>query len=1289
MFQNDDSLYEFDVHERLWRRRGEVEFLYTDGDAVEERVFEIVSSAQDLSVLSEELAAQIAGWPLRYHLSASRSNLLRPLAELLRGESLELGAGCGALTRFLGELGGNVFAVEGSRKRARIAAERGRDLPNVRVICDRIQDLRIGRTFDAVTLIGVLEYAQIYGDGPNGIRNLLEQCRRFLKPHGCLILAIENQLGLKYLAGALEDHALREMHGLDDVYDESSVVTFGRHELQTLLRDSGFEHQELLLPLPDYKLPATVIFPKGYSRNFPEFDLNTFLANSVFQDEQKPSMPYFSLERAWRVAARNSLTADLANSFLIVARTLGSDAPLGEANEGVLARHYAVQRRPAFCKQSMFRAQGERILIASEAVSSFPQPDLPIRIRLDSEDYIAGEVWADRLAGVLNRPGWTVGDVISWARPWVDCLRNVAGGSGTRAKLPGHYLDAMPFNLIRDGEGAFRFFDLEWETSEPPEVGLVLFRGLYWSLIRITSVAPPLEPAAAWTLPLIRAVANGTEYPLAEAEIRGYLEKDNRIRNWISGVSGDLQFEELSLAVLKVRQPQNERTFAPARTTPSSQETPQARSAFNVASPAHGSRRNAAAFLRNGASALHESLLRFLYATPAFRWTGKPLAKVISAARLPGSALLPRNPLFDGAFYTSKYTDIAGVGNPWAHYIAFGASEFRNPHPLFDTRYYLACNPDVGASGINPLVHYFEYGASEGRDPGPGFDTSWYIERYPDVRDRSVNPLVHYWLHGRAERRQARAHRYESVTTRPIMASDESPWTGPLISVILPVWNTPEPYLERAIDSVLAQHYQRWRLCIYDDGSSHRETHRILRKYAGRDPRIIVRFGEVNSGIANATNAALAMAEGDYVAMLDHDDELTPDALLEVARVLNQDPSIDALYTDQAYIDADGESVEPFLKPDWSPELFRGVMFVGHLLVVRLSLARELGGFHPRFDRVQDFEFMLRLSEATIRIHHLRKILYYWRRIPGSVAFNGDEKGAIEPLQAAAVNEHLSRCSIPAIASPHPTLAHRLVIEPKDRSTFPKVAIMVRENTLRRPALRSLLDRSTYPNFTVSLATDSAARLDFKDERILICDPAAQADAENSADYVVLMDGELEVVTSDWIERLLFYCEQRDVGCAAPVLVQRDGSVWQAGLVLSLDQPLDSPLRGLPADTDGYAGSLSCSREVSAVSGECLMISASLLRELGGSQRFYVSALCQGADLSLQALVHGRRNILTPRARLLKRQSMKCEPDSQLDRALFADRWRDLLRKGDPFYNAGAAQASPDYEDAVPAGIRA
>ena len=737
--------------------------------------------------------------------------------------------------------------------------------------------------------------------------------------------------------------------------------------------------------------------------------------------------------------------------------------------------------------------------------------------------------------------------------------------------------------------------------------------------------------------------------------------------------------------MLNVRQPRNERTAAPPRTTPAAKPASQS---WSVSI--------AAWFLRDGASALHDAVLRFLYATPAFRLTGKPLAKLISSTRLPGSALLPRNPLFDAGFYASKYPDIAGARNPWAHYIAFGASESRNPHPLFDTRYYLARNRDVAASGINPLMHYFEYGASEGRDPGARFDTSWYIERYPDVRGEGVNPLLHYWLHGRAEGRLPCAQRYESVTTRPIMASDESRWTGPLISVIMPVWNTPEPYLERAIDSVLAQHYQRWRLCIYDDGSTRRETHRILRKYAGRHPRISVRFGEVNSGIANATNAALAMAEGDYVALLDHDDELTPNALLEVARVLRSDSSIDAMYTDQACIDGEGESAESFFKPDWSPEFFRGVMYAGHLLLVRLTLARELGGFDPRFDRVQDFEFMLRLSEATTRIHHLRKVLYYWRRIPGSVAFQGDEKGAIEPVQAAAVNEHLSRCSIPAVASPHPTFAHRLVINPKDRSTFPKVAIMVRENTVQPSALRSLLDRSSYPNFTVSLTPGVAAQLDFTDERIEVRDPVTPGGGEKSADYVVLMDGGLEVVTPDWIEHLLFYCEQRDIGCAAPVLVQKDGSVWQAGLVLgmdhSLDSPhcaLDSPLRGLPADTDGYAGSLSCAREVSAVSGECLMISASLFREFGGGRRFYVTPLHQGADLSLQALMNSRRNIVTPRARLLKREGTACEPESQLDRALFADRWRDLLRKGDPFYNAGAAQASPEYEDAVPAGTKA
>jgi SAM-dependent methyltransferase len=183
-----------------------------------------------------------------------------------------------------------------------------------------------------------------------------------------------------------------------------------------------------------------------------------------------------------------------------------------------------------------------------------------------------------------------------------------------------------------------------------------------------------------------------------------------------------------------------------------------------AASPARGSRWPAAAFLRDGASALHDSLLRFLYATPAFRWTGKPLAKLVSSTRLPGSALLPRNPLFDTGFYASKYPDIAGVRNLWAHYLAFGASESRNPHPLFDTHYYVARNRDVAASGINPLMHYFKHGAAEGRDPGERFDTSWYIDRYPDVRSEGVNPLLHYWLHGRAESRLPSAHRYESRT---------------------------------------------------------------------------------------------------------------------------------------------------------------------------------------------------------------------------------------------------------------------------------------------------------------------------------------------------------------------------------------------------------------------------------------------------------------------------------------------------------------------------------------------
>jgi hypothetical protein len=275
--------------------------------------------------------------------------------------------------------------------------------------------------------------------------------------------------------------------------------------------------------------------------------------------------------------------------------------------------------------------------------------------------------------------------------------------------------------------------------------------------------------------------------------------------------------------------------------------------------------------------------LRLMYATPVFRWTGRPLARLISNVGFPGAnLLLPRNPLFDAAFYAKCYPDVARVSkNLWAHYLAYGVSEGRQPHPWFQTTFYLARNPDVSEAGINPLVHYVEYGAAEGRDPRADFDTSAYLRDNPDVRRSGTNPLLHFCLDGKAEGRKSSATNARAAAFSP-------PPDHPSISVIMPTFNTPARYLKLAIESVLRQDFGRWQLCIHDDGSTAEETREILKEYQRADPRIIIQFGSDNQGIAKATNSAMAMASGEYMALLDHDDEILPEALSEVDRTLLQ-----------------------------------------------------------------------------------------------------------------------------------------------------------------------------------------------------------------------------------------------------------------------------------------------------------------------------------------------------------------------------------------------------------------
>lgn len=495
---------------------GAQSFAYSDGADVEQRLFKIVRCAWDRSVLSEELRAAITDWPSRYHLSPRRANLLRPIEAALKGRHvLEVGAGCGAISRYLGECGAEVVALEGSFARAKVAAARCHELDNVKVLVDGFHALPAAPEFDVVCLIGVLEYARVFfpAQGGDAVDAMLVHAVKFLRPGGHLVLAIENQLGLKYFAGYREDHVGQAMFGIEDLYAPDGVVTFGRQELARRLHAAGLAELEWLYPFPDYKLPVSVLTEPGAACVEP--DLAPILSSSVVADPQEAEYFRFSLEQAWQTVQRNGLAGELANSFLVLASTCARPA----SSEAVLAYHYACERRRAFNKAVSIVAEADGVKVRSTLLdTSALQPVGPLRLRLGDTSFTRGAHWQAALFHCLNRPGWRVEEVAHWAHFWLDAVAARVGlapsGLHLAASIPGEMIDAVPRNLIL-GESGPTFIDLEWVLERDVELGHLLFRGLVSSLLSISSVARPAPDTPLDLLHLFVAVARGAglEYP--------------------------------------------------------------------------------------------------------------------------------------------------------------------------------------------------------------------------------------------------------------------------------------------------------------------------------------------------------------------------------------------------------------------------------------------------------------------------------------------------------------------------------------------------------------------------------------------------------------------------------------------------------------------------------------------------------------------------------------------------------------------------------------------------------
>ena len=513
----------------------------------------------------------------------------------------------------------------------------------------------------------------------------------------------------------------------------------------------------------------------------------------------------------------------------------------------------------------------------------------------------------------------------------------------------------------------------------------------------------------------------------------------------------------------------------------------------------------------------------------------------------------------------------------------------------------------------------------------------------------------------------------------------------PFFSVLTATFNTKPEWLAEAALSLLHQSFANWEWCIVDDGSQNRQTKKILEHFSRVSPRVRVELA-TKAGISAATNRALDLAQGDYVCFLDHDDLLHWSALESMAEEIGK--SYDIIYSDEDKLDdVAGDLVEPFFKPAWSPEYFRGVMYVGHLLCVRRTLAVRTR-FDSGFDGIQDFEFMLRVSETGATIGHIPRVLYHWRKTPGSIATASNAKPQIGALQQRAVNAHLNRLNLPALAEPS-DLPHRLRMLPVLQTEVPPVSIIIPTKDapeILASCLKSIWEKTSYERFEVILidneTTDERSlRLmeQYPVRRIPFPSPFNFSRANNqgamaaTGDFLVFLNNDTEIISADWLEHLIYYAEQSDVGAAGALLIYKDRTVQHAGVALGMRGTADHTMRGFPIDADGYAGSLACAREVSAVTGACMMIRKTLFDQIGGFNEHFFTAY-QDVDLCLRLRERGLRVICTPRALVLHHESFSRQDHYDLiDRMLLLDQWEKVIERGDPYYNPNLSLEDGDY----------
>lgn len=525
----------------------------------------------------------------------------------------------------------------------------------------------------------------------------------------------------------------------------------------------------------------------------------------------------------------------------------------------------------------------------------------------------------------------------------------------------------------------------------------------------------------------------------------------------------------------------------------------------------------------------------------------------------------------------------------------------------------------------------------------------------------------------------------------------------PLISIVIPLYCTPLPYLKELLESVRRQSYENWQLCLAD-GSPDDKVKEFIEKHYGREKRIVYRKLEENGGISVNTNEAVALAAGEYLMLCDHDDTLEPDALYEIVKAIN-DTGADVLYTDEDKVSMDGRHYfDPNFKPDFNLFRLRENNYICHIFVVKKSLTDETGLLRSEFDGAQDFDFILRCCEKAQKITHIPKVLYHWRCHMDSTAADPSSKAYAYEAGRKAVREHYQRLGIDA------------KVEMTERPGWYRSHVKVQGNPLisviipnkdhtddLELCLFSMTRKSTYRNYEILIVENNSEKEEtfeyyrklpdrYPKARVLTWEKEFNYSAINNfaakeakGEYLLFLNNDVEILTPDWMEEMLQNCQQENVAAVGAKLYYPDDTIQHAGVVLGLGGIAGHIMCRASKEDPGYFGRMISVQEISAVTAACMMVKKSDFDAVGGLDETFQVAF-NDIDLCMKFRAAGKKIIFTPYAELYhyesKSRGLEDTPEKQFrfDKEVkrFQEKWAQQLEMGDPYYSPNLSVTEGD-----------